>query len=207
MAIEALPTTSAVLILATYEDDGEDDEDADDEMDDNSFRRSTKSNKGGLPRDLQKLFGSMGIHAPAQPPSYFTGGAASSMDFSSSSAAHLSGHGWIHTVGVPSSEKRQEFFMELIEELGQMHIIAQQEAVRKRAARSRKKRLRKEVLPIAPPRPEPEPEPERGPDPTEIERKAAKLEHLKRELRQCLRKILSELKKDKRYSYFWHPGK
>jgi len=36
-------------------------------------------------------------------------------------------------------------------------------------------------------------------DPREVARKAAKAEHLKREFRICLRKVLAELKKDKRY--------
>ena len=32
-------------------------------------------------------------------------------------------------------------------------------------------------------------------------------EHLKREFRICLRQVLAELRKDKRYSYFAFPGK
>jgi hypothetical protein len=31
-------------------------------------------------------------------------------------------------------------------------------------------------------------------------------EHLRREFRICLRQVLAELRKDKRYSYFAHPG-
>ena len=43
-------------------------------------------------------------------------------------------------------------------------------------------------------------------DPRVLARKAAKEEHLKREFRICLRQVLAELRKDKRYSYFAHPG-
>lgn len=43
-------------------------------------------------------------------------------------------------------------------------------------------------------------------DPRVLARRAAKEEHLKREFRICLRQVLAELRKDKRYSYFAHPG-
>jgi hypothetical protein len=46
----------------------------------------------------------------------------------------------------------------------------------------------------------------KGPDPEDVARQEAKQEHLKREFRICLREIIAELRKTRRYSYFWNPG-
>lgn len=43
-------------------------------------------------------------------------------------------------------------------------------------------------------------------DPVDPLHEKEKEEHFKRELRICLRQVIYELRKDKKYSYFWMPG-
>lgn len=44
-------------------------------------------------------------------------------------------------------------------------------------------------------------------DPLEEERRKQREEHYHREFRIMLRHIIKELRKDKKFYYFWHPGK
>jgi len=44
-------------------------------------------------------------------------------------------------------------------------------------------------------------------DPVDPQYEKEKEEHFKRELRICLRQVVYELRKDKKYSYFWLPGR
>jgi len=126
--------------------------------------------------------------------------------YSSSYSSSNTPAGWIHTLLPPPSSLRSSFFSDLFLELTHFHHTIENEEEASRLALQRLNRRRAEVLPVATPR---QVEVEEGgegrgggrkkEDPRQVARKAAKAEHLKREFRICLRKVLAELKKDKRY--------